>query len=245
MANETVRYDCDDPRRRIDKSTSYSVAAPSFEPDSQPAPPRPLSKRLSLGVKRVVDLLGAGTGLILLLPLFAAVALAVKMTSRGPVIFRQERYGLNGVPFTILKFRTMRHDLSDGTGVVQTVSNDPRVTPVGSFLRRSNFDELPQLVNVLKGDMSLVGPRPHVPGMLAAGIDYEDFDLRYMERHRLRPGITGLAQVNGFRGETANALSARMRLEYDLQYLETRSLLLDLRIIAKTIAREFFSGNGY
>lgn len=183
--------------------------------------------------------------MLLLLPLFVAIATAIKITSRGPVIFSQKRYGLNGELFTIFKFRTMHQHLGDGSGVAQTVSNDPRVTAVGSFLRRSNFDELPQLLNVLRGDMSLVGPRPHVPGMLAAGVDYEKFDKRYMDRHQVRPGITGLAQVNGFRGETTDAYSAKMRLEYDLQYLEQQCFLLDIKLIGQTVAREFISGNGY
>jgi len=196
-------------------------------------------------LKKLLDLTGAGTGLVLLFPLFVAVSVAIKLTSRGPVFFRQTRYGLNGTPITVLKFRTMHVDMCDSSGVRQTVENDPRVTPVGAFLRKSNFDELPQLINVLKGDMSLVGPRPHVPGMLAAGVPYEEFDPRYMDRHRVLPGITGLAQVNGFRGETREAYAARMRLEHDLAYIRQQSVLLDVKIILATVAREFFSGKGY
>ncbi|MEM9634581.1 MAG: sugar transferase, partial [Pseudomonadota bacterium] len=123
--------------------------------------------------------------------------------------------------------------------------DDPRITTVGNFLRRSNFDELPQLINVLKGEMSLVGPRPHVPGMLANGVPYEDFDPRYLSRHQVKPGITGLAQVNGFRGETRNAYAASMRLHFDLEYIRRRSMFLDLKIIVKTVIKEFFKGNGY
>jgi len=196
-------------------------------------------------LKKLLDLTGAGTGLLLLFPLFVAVSVAIKLTSRGPVFFKQTRYGLNGAPFTVLKFRTMHVDMCDSTGVRQTVENDPRVTLVGAFLRKSNFDELPQLINVLKGDMSLVGPRPHVPGMLAAGVPYEEFDPRYMDRHRVLPGITGLAQVKGFRGETREVYAARMRLEHDLAYIRQQSVLLDVKIILATVAREFFSGKGY
>lgn len=184
------------------------------------------------------------TGLVLLLPLLVGIALVVKLTSRGPVLFRQNRYGLDGVPFKVLKFRTMRADLGDASGIAQTVSNDPRVTPAGRFLRKSNFDELPQLINVLRGEMSLVGPRPHVPGMLAAGVPYEKFDGRYMDRHCVRPGLTGLAQVNGFRGETQTAWAARMRLELDLEYIEHQTFGLDMRILMGTFLREFLRGSG-
>eukprot|EP00903_Cladosiphon_okamuranus_P001193 g1191.t1 len=145
----------------------------------------------------------------------------------------------------MFKFRSMHVNMCDTTGIAQTVANDPRLTAVGGFLRKSNFDELPQLINVLKGDMSLVGPRPHVPGMLAAGVPYETFDPRYMSRHQALPGITGLAQVNGFRGETKDAHAARMRLEYDLAYIRRRTTLFDIRILAATIVKEFFKGNGY
>ncbi|MBO6758318.1 MAG: sugar transferase [Roseibium sp.] len=192
-----------------------------------------------------MDILGAGVGLFLLLPLLVAIALAVKTTSKGPVLFRQSRYGLNGTLFTVLKFRTMYIDKCDAAGTKQTVENDPRVTPVGRFLRHSNFDELPQLINVLRGDMSLVGPRPHVPGMLAAGVPFEVFDGRYMDRHRVLPGITGLAQVNGFRGETKEPYHARMRVDYDLIYIEQRSLWLDIKILAMTVFNELFRRRGY
>lgn len=181
---------------------------------------------------------------MLLSPLLIALAVAIKTTSRGPVLFRQERHGLNGDTFTILKFRSMHVADCDLTGVQQTIKNDPRITPVGSFLRRSNFDELPQLINVLKGEMSLVGPRPHVPGMLANGIPYDHFDKRYHDRHQVLPGITGLAQINGFRGETRDAHAARMRLEYDLAYVEKRSTWLDVKIICMTVFKEFLNASG-
>lgn len=195
--------------------------------------------------KRTFDLLGATAGIILLFPLLALIAVVIKANSQGPVIFRQMRYGEDGKLFEIYKFRTMYVDKCDHSGVRQTIANDPRVTAVGDFLRRSNFDELPQLFNVLRGEMSLVGPRPHVPGMLAAGIPYEDFDQRYMDRHKVKPGLTGLAQVNGCRGETKDRRAAQVRLEYDLSYIEQQSVRLDVKIIYETVVKEFFKGNGY
>jgi polysaccharide biosynthesis protein PslA len=196
-------------------------------------------------LKRALDLCGATAGLILLSPLLLGLAIAIKATSKGPVLFRQQRHGLGGKTFTILKFRSMHLTDCDQTGVQQTIKDDPRVTSVGTFLRRSNFDELPQLINVLKGEMSLVGPRPHVPGMLANGIPYERFDKRYHDRHKVQPGITGLAQINGCRGETKEAHAARMRLEYDLAYIEKQSIWLDLKVISITVFKEFFNASGY
>ncbi|WP_297586739.1 sugar transferase [Roseibium sp.] len=199
----------------------------------------------SKALKRSVDLIGASVGLLLLSPLLLFIAAAVKFTSKGPVLFCQRRHGLNGETFVAYKFRSMYTKSCDTSGVQQTVKDDPRITPLGRFLRRSNFDELPQLLNVLEGKMSLVGPRPHVPGMLANGVPYEEFDSRYQSRHKVRPGITGLAQVRGFRGETKDAYAARMRLEYDLDYIESQSTLLDIRIMFETVMKEFFGGKGY
>lgn len=222
---------------------SISEIAPRHSSATKTISARPLIKGRFL--KRSMDLAGAGIGVTLLSPLLLGLALAVKATSKGPVFFRQDRHGLNGETFTALKFRSMYTDRGDSTGVQQTVKNDPRITPVGRFLRRSNFDELPQLFNVLKGEMSLVGPRPHVPGMLANGVTYEEFDPRYQSRHVVKPGITGLAQVNGFRGETRDAYAAHMRLKYDLEYIERQSSVLDVKIIIGTVIREFIKGNGY
>ena len=196
-------------------------------------------------LKRLVDLCGASIGLLLLSPLLVFIAIAIKISSKGPVLFCQRRHGLKGETFIAYKFRSMYTQSCDNSGVQQTVKNDPRITPLGRFLRRSNFDELPQLLNVLEGKMSLVGPRPHVPGMLANGVPYEEFDPRYQSRHKVKPGITGLAQVKGFRGETKDAYAARMRLEYDLDYIENRSTMLDLKIMVETVAKEFFGGKGY
>ncbi|MBG6206386.1 lipopolysaccharide/colanic/teichoic acid biosynthesis glycosyltransferase [Labrenzia sp. EL_126] len=195
--------------------------------------------------KRSLDLFGSVLGIITLLPLFACLSVAIKLTSKGPIFFKQKRHGLNGNLFTVYKFRSMYTDRCDKTGVDQTVKNDPRVTPVGRILRRCNFDELPQLINVLKGEMSLVGPRPHVPGMLANGVPYEVFDPRYQSRHKVKPGITGLAQVKGCRGETKDASAASMRLKYDLEYIDEHSLFLDVKIIFNTLIQEFCNGKGY
>ncbi len=194
---------------------------------------------------RGLDILGSLVGLLLLAPLLIGLVIAVRLTSPGAAIFSQKRYGRDGRLFKVYKFRSMRTDLQDLSGTCQTVRDDPRITPLGKFMRKTSFDELPQLFNVLIGDMSLVGPRPHVPFMLANGVPYEDFDPRYMARHQVRPGITGLAQINGYRGETDTEHAARMRLEYDLDYIDTRSVRLNIAIIFATIRHEFFQGSGY
>ena len=196
-------------------------------------------------MKTSFDVALAGAALVLLSPLFLVIATIIKLTSPGPVMFRQDRYGLNGEVFSIYKFRTMSQDNGDLSGVTQTVKDDPRATASGRFLRSTSFDELPQLINIVKREMSVVGPRPHVPGMLANGILYEEFDSRYMDRHRVLPGLTGLAQVKGFRGETNTEHSARMRLNYDLEYIRRQSIRLDLRITINTFWKEFFRGSGY
>ncbi len=197
-----------------------------------------------LAAKRTVDIIGAGFGLLVCAPLLVGIAIAIKMTSPGPIFFRQKRYGYHGRQFCIYKFRTMFVHLSDDRGTRQTQTDDPRVTPLGRILRKSSLDELPQLINVLLGDMSLVGPRPHVPGMLAGGMLYEELTPYYFQRHNMRPGITGLAQVSGYRGSTSVPLSAIERLERDLQYIARWSLWLDLVIVVRTVIRELFAGSG-
>jgi lipopolysaccharide/colanic/teichoic acid biosynthesis glycosyltransferase len=194
--------------------------------------------------KRLFDFTGALAGLLFLLPLFVAIAVAIKVTSRGPVFFRQYRYGYRNRLFRIYKFRTMYTALGDSSGRRQTVARDARVTRIGRILRNTSLDEIPQLINVLRGEMSLVGPRPHVPGMLAAGVLYEDLVPYYFQRHAVRPGITGLAQVNGCRGSTEEGESAIARVDYDLDYIEHRSLRLDLSIIVRTVRKEFLAGSG-
>lgn len=194
--------------------------------------------------KRVFDVISAGGALFVLSPLLLAIAAAIKLTSPGPVFFTQQRYGHRNRPFRIFKFRTMDVQLSDKSGVMQTVGNDPRVTLLGRVLRQTSLDELPQLINVLIGHMSLVGPRPHVPGMKAASVKYEDLVPYYFQRHNIRPGITGLAQVSGCRGSTMIAAAAVSRVDYDLEYIERWSLWLDIKIIWRTVRHEFFSGTG-
>lgn len=198
---------------------------------------------LSFG-KRVLDIMAASAALLFFAPLFVAVAIAIKATSRGPVFFRQYRYGYRNKLFRIYKFRSMDTHLGDKSGVRQTVAGDSRITPVGRILRKTSLDEIPQLINVLKGDMSLVGPRPHVPGMLAANMPYEDLVPYYFQRHIARPGITGLAQVSGCRGSTAEYGKAVARIDHDLDYIEKWSLRMDVAIIAQTVRREFLSGSG-
>jgi exopolysaccharide biosynthesis polyprenyl glycosylphosphotransferase len=194
--------------------------------------------------KRIFDVVLAGAALVFFAPLFAAVAIAIKATSPGPVLFTQYRYGYRNHRFRIYKFRTMYAHLADRSGVRQTTDADPRVTAIGRLLRSTSLDELPQLLNVIRGDMSLVGPRPHVPGMLAASMRYEHLIPYYFVRHVVRPGVTGLAQVSGYRGSTAEAQSAIGRISCDLEYIEKWSLWLDLRIIMRTVVREFLSGSG-
>jgi lipopolysaccharide/colanic/teichoic acid biosynthesis glycosyltransferase len=195
--------------------------------------------------KRLFDIAVASTALLFFAPLLIAVAVAIKLTSPGRVLFFQYRYGYRNRCFKIYKFRTMRTDACDARGVRQTLRDDSRITPIGKILRKTSLDEIPQLINVIKGDMSLVGPRPHVPGMLAADRPYEDLVPYYFQRHTARPGITGLAQVSGCRGSTVEPSRAISRIDYDLNYIEKWSLRMDIMIIARTIRREFLSGSGF
>ena len=182
------------------------------------------------GIKRLIDVIGAGLALIIFAPLLALAAVAIKLDSSGPVFFKQQRCGFNGRVFSIRKFRTM-HVLEDGPVVIQAEPADRRVTRVGKFLRRTSFDELPQLLNVLDGSMSLVGPRPHA---LAHDGQFDRLVRNYAFRHRGKPGLTGWAQVHGCRGPTPTAAMIERRVEYDLWYIDNWSLLLDLAILMRT-----------
>jgi len=195
--------------------------------------------------KRLFDIAVSSTALLFLAPLLIAIAITIKITSPGSVLFHQYRYGYRNRFFKIYKFRTMRSEACDVAGVKQTVPGDARVTPIGRLLRKTSLDEIPQLINVIRGDMSLVGPRPHVPGMLAADLPYEDLVPYYFQRHIARPGITGLAQVSGCRGSTAEFNRAVSRVDYDLEYIEKWSLLMDITILVRTVRREFLSGSAF
>jgi lipopolysaccharide/colanic/teichoic acid biosynthesis glycosyltransferase len=195
--------------------------------------------------KRVFDIAAAGGAMLFFAPFLIVVAIVIKATSPGPVFFTQYRYGYRNRHFKIYKFRSMRSDAGDISGIRQTVEGDARITPIGRLLRKTSLDEIPQLINVLKGDMSLVGPRPHVPGMLAANVLYEDLVPYYFQRHSARPGITGLAQVSGCRGSTVEAPRAISRIDYDLDYIEKWSMGMDIMIIARTVRREFLSGSAF
>ncbi|UGQ47632.1 undecaprenyl-phosphate glucose phosphotransferase [Massilia endophytica] len=182
-------------------------------------------------IKRASDIILASLILLMLLPLMLVIGLMVKLSSPGPVIFRQRRYGLYGDQIFVYKFRSMTVE-EDGPNVVQATKNDRRVTPVGAFLRRSSLDELPQFINVLQGRMSIVGPRPHA---VAHNEMYRKLIKGYMLRHKAKPGITGWAQVNGLRGETETLDKMEARIRYDLDYLRNWSLWLDLWIILRTV----------
>ena len=192
-------------------------------------------------VKRVTDVGFSALILLLLLPLLALIALAIGLSSRGPIIFTQRRYGLDGKEIGVYKFRTMRVT-EDGAQIRQASKTDSRITPVGRVLRRLSLDELPQLINVLQGRMSLVGPRPHA---VAHNEEYRKLIKGYMVRHKVLPGITGLAQINGWRGETLNLEDMEARVNYDLDYLRHWSPLLDIKILLLTIVRVFRDDKAY
>jgi Undecaprenyl-phosphate glucose phosphotransferase len=200
----------------------------------------PLS-RAEVVQKRMLDLVCSAFGLLALTPLFLMVAILIKLDSPGPIFFVQRRYGFNQKPFRIIKFRTMRV-LDDGAVIPQATRDDPRFTRIGSLLRRWNIDEIPQLFNVLTGDMSLVGPRPHA---LSHDHEFERRISLYARRHNVKPGITGWAQIHGFRGEIDNEEKLRKRVEYDLFYIDNWSLWLDLKIIARTILSPTAYRNAY
>jgi exopolysaccharide biosynthesis polyprenyl glycosylphosphotransferase len=195
---------------------------------------KPLDE-VSVLVKRLEDLVIALVCLVVSAPVMVFAALAIKSDSPGPVFFRQKRLGANNLAFEVLKFRSMYVQQTDPLGSQLTRAGDPRITRVGKFLRRTSLDELPQLINVLRGEMSLVGPRPHPLAASAAGMLYAHAIAEYPIRHRVKPGITGWAQVNGWRGETTKIEQIRRRVEHDLYYIENWSLSFDLMILVRTI----------
>jgi len=197
---------------------------------------------INAALKRVTDILVAGAALALLWPLMLAIAFGVKLESPGPVLFRQRRYGLDGEEFKVFKFRSMTVCDDGGARIVQARRDDPRVTRFGAFLRRYSLDELPQLLNVLGGSMSVVGPRPHA---VAQNEEYRRLIQGYMIRHKVKPGITGWAQVNGLRGETRSVDRMRRRIEHDIEYMRHWSMALDFRIMLRTALVVLKDPNAY
>lgn len=193
-------------------------------------------------VKRLEDLLVGGPIMFLVLPLCLVIGIAVKLTSPGPMLFKQYRTGINGKRFKVYKFRTMVVHREESGEVTQASRDDARITPLGAFLRRTSLDELPQFFNVLQGRMSIVGPRPHA---LAHNEYYKDLVESYMQRHKVKPGITGWAQVCGYRGETDTLEKMQKRVEFDLWYIDNWSLWLDLKIILLTVFKGFVNKNAY
>ena len=198
----------------------------------------PLTNTINKMAKRLVDILGSAIGLILLSPLLIVLAVLVKITSKGPIIFKQERVGLHNKKFYMYKFRSMKVQTEAEERKGWTVKNDPRVTKIGAFMRKTSLDELPQLWNILVGDMSIVGPRPERPQFVEK---FKEEIPRYMIKHQVRPGLTGWAQVNGYRGDT----SIRRRIECDLYYIENWSMVLDIKIMFMTVFKGFVNENAY
>ena len=196
-------------------------------------------------VKEIEDRTLAALALVFTAPLLITIAVLIRLDSPGPILFRQKRYGFNDQLIEVLKFRTMHHDASDPNAEQLTRRNDPRVTRIGAFLRRTSLDELPQLFNVLRGDMSIVGPRPHALRAKAAGVLYPEAVRNYSARHCVKPGITGWAQVNGWRGETETLEQIARRVEHDLFYIENWSILLDVKIILRTMIGGFTGRYAY
>jgi Undecaprenyl-phosphate glucose phosphotransferase len=195
--------------------------------------------------KWIFDKVFAALALVLLAPVMIAVAIAIKLESRGPVLFRQKRYGFNNELIEVYKFRSMYTDRCDATASRLVTRDDPRVTKVGRIIRKTSLDELPQLFNVLKGNLSLVGPRPHAVAAKAGNRLYDEVVDGYFARHKVKPGITGWAQINGWRGETDTAEKIQKRVEHDLYYIENWSVLLDLLILLKTPASLLETKNAY
>ena len=211
----------------LTESFGLAAAAPRLK-----AAPR--SRPIHVALKRILDLAIAVPMLILLAPLLIAVAVFIKLDSAGPALFRQSRLGLNGRAFGILKFRTM-NVVEDGDAVVQAERNDARVTRIGAFLRTTSIDELPQLLNVITGDMSLVGPRPHAIGMRTGAVESARLVADYAHRHRMKPGMTGWAAIHGSRGPLHEAADVQRRVALDIEYISRQSFWLDVWIMLATV----------
>jgi Undecaprenyl-phosphate glucose phosphotransferase len=220
----------------FDSGVTDLIGMPAINLVGSPLPAHALVK------KEIFDRIFAALALIGLIPVFAAVAIAVKLSSRGPVFFTQNRKGADGRVFKIYKFRTMRLHAQQAGQLKQATRNDPRITRVGAILRRTSLDELPQFYNVLRGDMSVVGPRPHA---LEHDELYQKIVSGYLQRYRIKPGITGWAQVHGLRGETDRVEKMERRVEHDLYYLHHWSFALDMRIVAATIVKGLMHSNAY
>ena len=198
----------------------------------------PLTNTTNKIVKRIMDIIGSLVAITIFSPVMLVTAILVKKSSPGPILFCQERIGLHNKPFKMYKFRSMGVQPKNKEEKCWTTSNDPRVTPVGKIIRKTSIDELPQLFNVLKGDMSLIGPRPERPLFVEK---FKEEIPRYMIKHQVRPGMTGWAQINGFRGDT----SIRGRIEHDLYYIENWTLGLDIKILFLTFFKGFVNKNAY
>ncbi|MFS2177057.1 sugar transferase [Rhizobium pisi] len=233
-----------------------SISTESFRPSSRQLPSlkmqtpiihsdAPQAPWMDLALKRAFDIVSSLSALLVLAPFLLLVAVLIKLDSPGPVLFKQTRWGRNCKTIKVYKFRSMRTDLCDASGVAQTVRNDPRITRIGAILRRTNIDELPQLLNVLLGDMSVVGPRCHAIGMRASDMLYEELVPEYHQRHAMRPGMTGLAQMRGLRGPTDRPAKARARIVSDLYYVQNFSIWMDMRIIVGTVVSELTRGKGF
>jgi Undecaprenyl-phosphate glucose phosphotransferase len=212
------------------------VGAPAINLMASPLQPHVLVK------KEIFDRVFATMALLALAPLMIVISVAIKLSSRGPVFFKQYRKGADGRVFRIYKFRSMRQHVEETGVVTQATKGDPRVTRVGRFLRRTSLDELPQFINVLRGEMSVVGPRPHA---IEHDELYQEVVNGYIHRYRIKPGITGWAQVNGFRGETDRIEKMQKRVEHDLYYLRNWSFALDMRIVIATVAKGLIGSNAY
>jgi len=186
-------------------------------------------------LKRILDIVVSSLALLILALPMLLIAFAIRIDSAGPALFKQQRIGLGNRPFSILKFRSMKKEAADATGNISTRRGDDRITPLGNFLRKSSIDELPQFINVLRGEMSVVGPRPHAMESTAEDQLFWDIDNRYFHRHTIKPGVTGLAQIRGFRGATEKTEDLEARLQSDLEYRANWSLWGDIKIMMQTV----------